>query len=205
MAMQIGGAATSAIGAYGTASANRIALNSQANIAEINARIASTVGEYNAGISERKAQTALKQGEREQQRSRLGTAQLKSSQRAAMAANGIDLGSDTATNILTGTDVMGEIDADTIRQNAVMSAWGYRAEGANARIQSSIQAGNLTVDASQRRGAANAINPFMSATSSLLGSAGGVAQSWYSMGQNTSQDLSAFRDMGGYRKGQGGR
>lgn len=183
MAMQIGGAATSAIGAYGTASANRIALRSQANISEINAR-----------ISEQAAQGELMKGEREQQRTRLNTAQLKSRQRAAMAANGIDLGSDSAVNVLTSTDVMGEIDANTVAANAVRSAWGYR-----------TQASNHQIDAVVKRGAASGISPTASMASSLLGSAGSVAGSWYSLGKMGGPDYSAFADMGGYRRGQGGR
>jgi hypothetical protein len=162
MAMQIGGAATSAIGAYGTASANRIAMRSQANIAEINAR-----------ISEQAAQGELLKGEREEQRTRLNTAQLKSRQRAVMAASGVDLGSDSATNILTGTDVMGEIDANTVAANAVRSAWGYR-----------TQASNYTTDAIVKRGAAKGMSPTTAMASSLMGSAGSVAQSWYAMGKN---------------------
>jgi hypothetical protein len=76
---------------------------------------------------------------------------------------------------------MGEIDADTLRSNAVMSAWGYRSQGANARIQGAIQSSNYMIDATQRRGAAAGISPVGAVASSLLGSAGSVGMSWYRM------------------------
>jgi len=186
IAMQLGGSASSAIGAYGTARTNQIALQSQADISSINAGVSQTVANYNSGVAERQAQTALTQGAREEQRSRLATAQLKSRQRAAMAANGIDLGEGSAANVLTTTDVMGEIDADTLRSNAIMAAWGYRAQGANARIQGAIQSGNYQVDAAQRRGAAKGISPVGSMASSLLTSAGSVGNSWYRINSGTS-------------------
>lgn len=157
LALQGAGAASSAIGAYGAAASNKIALGGQADIADINARMAEST-----------AQGTLLTGQREEQKSRIATANLKGTQRANLAANGVDLGVGSARNILTTTDVMGEIDANTIQANAVRSAWGYRA-----------QAANFTNQANGARSAAGAINPGMAAFTSLIGSAGKVAASWY--------------------------
>ena len=159
MVGQIGGAATSAIGSYFGAATQKAVLNGQASVADSNAR-----------ISELGAQSALMQGQQQVGALTLKAGQLKSSQRAAMAANGIDLGTGNAAELQASTDIMKEIDANTLTANAVRSAWGYR-----------TQAMNFKNEALTRRASAGAISPGMAAASSLLGSAGSVASSWYGM------------------------
>lgn len=159
---QMGGMATSAIGSYYSAATQKATLQGQAAIADTNARIA-----------ELGAQTALSQGQQQVANLTLKAGQLKSSQRAAMAANGIDLGEGNAAEVQASTDIMKEIDANTLTANAVRSAWGYR-----------TQAVNFQNDALMKRAGADSISPFSSAASSLLGSAGSVAGSWYSMNKS---------------------
>jgi len=156
---QVGGAAMGVAGNYYSSKSQKLSLESQARMDELNAQLA-----------EKAAQVELQRGSREVQNSRLKTAQLKSAQRVAMAANGIDLGSDTAVNILSSTDLMGEIDANTLEANAVRSAWGYRTQAVNA-----------SNSAIGTRATAKGINPAIGAAGSLLSSAGQVASSWYSM------------------------
>lgn len=160
--MQGAGAASSAVGAYYGAQSNKISLGLQANLADTSAR-----------VSESAAQATLLTGQREEQKSMLATASLKSAQRVGMAANGVDLGEGSPLNVLTTTDTMGQIDANTIKANAIKSAWGYRMQGVNQTNQANMS-----------RAAADAINPTQSAISSLLGSAGSVASSWYMFGKN---------------------
>ena len=100
-AMSIAGAVSSAVGAYYSARSAKNSLKHQARMAEINAQ-----------ISELGAKSALLQGQRQEQASRLAAGQLKSRQRVSMAANGIDLASDTPQNILNTTDFMSEVAAD---------------------------------------------------------------------------------------------
>lgn len=159
---QIGGAASSAIGSYYSAKTQKINLQTQAYVADTNARIA-----------ELGAQSALNQGQQQVGALTLKAGQLKSSQRAAMAANGIDLGVGNAAEIQASTDVMKEIDANTLTANAVRSAWGYR-----------TQAVNFENEALTKRATAGAISPFGSAAGSLLGSAASVAGSWYSLNKS---------------------
>jgi hypothetical protein len=157
LATQAAGAASSTVGSYYSARTSKTNLELQSSLADTNAKIA-----------ELGAQSALMQGEREEQKSRLQTAQLKSTQRTAMAANGIDLGEGSAAQVLTSTDLMGEIDASTIKANAARSAWGYRTQAVNEQNQATMS-----------RAAASAISPGGYAFGSLLGSAGDVAKSWY--------------------------
>ena len=162
MTMQGAGAASSAVGAYYGAQSQKQSLQFGADMADINAR-----------MSESAAQATLLTGEREMQKSQLATANLKSAQRTGLAANGVDLGVGSAKNILTTTDVMGEIDANTLQANAVRSAWGQRTQAVNQSNQ-----------ALMARASAGAVSPTSSAFTSLLTSAGSVAPGWYQYSKN---------------------
>jgi hypothetical protein len=159
MFSQIGGALSSAIGGYYSAQSQKNNLRFQSGIADINAR-----------ISELGAQSALNQGQQQVGALTLKAGQIKSSQRAAMAANGIDLGEGNAAEVQASTDIMKEIDANTLIANAVRSAWGYRTQGTNYQNE-----------AAMGRATASTISPLATGFSSLLGSAGSVANSWYLM------------------------
>lgn len=153
------GAITSAIGSYTSAQGQKNSLQSQAEIDAINATTADNA-----------ARAAMLAGQREEQRSMISTANLKSSQQVGFAANGVDMGEGSAERTLTSTDVLGKIDANTIAANAVRNAWGYR-----------TQATNIRNDALMKNAAASAISPTMSAVTSLMGSAGSVSANWYQM------------------------
>jgi hypothetical protein len=162
LGMQGIGAIMSMIGAYSSSQGQKSSLGFQADLAAINATTA-----------ERAAQAAMLQGQHEEQHQMLATAQLKSTQQVGFAANGIDLGEGSAARVLTSTDVMGEIDKNTIAANAVRRAWGYR-----------TQAVNFQNDALMKNSAASAISPLMSAGTSMLNSAGSVAQNWYALNKS---------------------
>lgn len=162
MGATVGGALSSAIGAYASVKATKANLRMQAALNEINAQSA-----------ERTAQSTLAAGQHEEQASMLRTAQLKSTQQAEFASNGIDLGEGSAARVLTSTDVMGTIDKNTIAANAVRSAWGYRTAAVND--------GNSALFASASAGSLNA---GATAATSLLGSAGSVAQNWYMLNKS---------------------
>jgi len=162
MVGQIGGAVSGAIGSYYSTNAQKTALEGQAELAKINARIA-----------ELGAQSVISQGQQQVGALTLKASQVKGGQRAAMAANGIDLGVGSAAEIQASTDIMKEIDANTITANAVRSAWGYKTQGVN-----------MQNDALMRQAAAGSLNPAGSVASSLIGSAGSVAGSWYSLNKS---------------------
>ena len=161
IALQTAGTVSSTVGAFYGAQGQKAALGAQAATAEINAKLA-----------ELTAQSALRSGQLEEQRVRLNTANLKSKQRTTMAANGVDLTSDSAVNILTTTDTMGEIDANTTAANAARAAWGYRVQGMNYQ--------NEAIGA---RATAKGISPFMAAATTALTGAGDVAMTRYKLGK----------------------
>lgn len=160
MALQGVGAATSAIGAYGSAKSQKSALGFQAQMADMNAELA-----------ERRAQIALDQGAYQAQEIERSGARQKGTQRAEMGASGIALGSTTAQAIVVGTDLVTAEDAQQARINAVRAAWGQRTEATNMRNEGRAARAN-----------AKGINPMGAAATSLLGSATSMAQSAYSMG-----------------------
>lgn len=164
-------AAQNFVGSVTATRNQRASLESQARIAEINQGIAET----NARSLEDAAKDAERRGAAELQASRRKYANLKGSQRAAMAANGVDLTSDTPLDVLTGTDVIAAEDAQAIQENAIRSAWGLRTEAANARAAG----GQQQMAANSARGSARGLSTFSAATTSLLSGATQVADSWY--------------------------
>jgi len=159
---QGGGSLMSAMGARSAASAQKTSLNAEAALEDTNAKIA-----------EMNAQSAIVAGQREEQKSRIATSQLKGSQKVALAANGIQLDGDptsTANNILTSTDTLGEIDANTTAANAIRSAWGYRIEETNHKN-----------NALMKRATAKQTSPNSSFATSLLGSATSLGMNYYSL------------------------
>jgi|WetSurMetagenome_2_1015567.scaffolds.fasta_scaffold79061_3 hypothetical protein len=130
----------------------------QANAQAEQVRAQNAANEANAKAAEAQASSALKAGAAEEQRQMLRTAQLKSDQRAAMAARGLSLEEGSTANVLSSTDFMGEIDRQTIKSNAQQQAWGYREQAANYRNQN--------------------LSPSKAAATSLLTDAPSVAKSW---------------------------
>lgn len=175
LATQGFGAGMSTVGAFYGAQAQKNQLKSDARVADANAR-----------IMELAAQSELLAGQRREQSEMLKRANLKGSQKAALAANGVDIASDTAQNILTTTDTFGEIAANTEAANAARSAWGYR-----------TQATNFSNTARSARSSAKAISPFTSGLTSLINSASSIAKSKYELDKvtknsSTPRDTSAI-------------
>jgi hypothetical protein len=182
-AMGYGSIFSSIIGAIGSASLARTqakgtqsALNFQSDMNKINAEMA----KINQRSAESSAQSMLAQGDKQIASLTLRSGKIKSAQRAALAANGVDLGEGNAAEIQATTDLMTELDKNTIEANATRSAWGYRTQGVNANMQS-VNASNL---ANMQSTSAKSINPNNAGMSSLMSSAGSVAQSWYAMNKN---------------------
>lgn len=156
IALQVGGALQSAAGAYMKTSGEKRNLERSADIADMNAR-----------LSDLQAKSTLRQGQREEQRSRFETTNTKDSQTTGFAGNGIALDSETAIRVMTSTDVLGEIDANTINANAARAAWGYKMEGVQFRNEA------LTT-----RATASSLSPSQSAFGSLINSAGNISESY---------------------------
>lgn len=157
------GTVASAYGAYSKGKAEQTAYQLQALVARNNAEMADW-----------QATDAMKRGVTAVNTHQMKVAQLRGTQRASMAARGIDLGQGSALDILTDTEFMGAIDANTIKDNAEKEAWGYRMQAANYTSNSQL----LNLKASNT-------NPGMDAASTFLTGASGVAKNWYSLKEKT--------------------
>lgn len=151
------GAGVSAYSASEQADAAKKAADYQAQVEANNAKIAAY---------QRSAE--LQQGEQDAQQAMLEQSQMLSKQRAALASNGVDLSSGSATDILASTRFLGQQDVNAIQNNAARKAWGYTVDAANYETQSSLD-----------KWKADTTNPtkvgVMTGTSSLLSSASSYA------------------------------
>lgn len=130
-------------------------------------RYAARVADANAAMDRAAAQDAIDRGAKEEQRQYRKNAQLLGQQRAALAANGLEVDFGSAADIQGDTKRIGWEDASTIRQNAIREAKGYEISAAN----------NVDKAASSRAGASAAvIGSVFDAGSTILSGASQVAK-----------------------------
>jgi hypothetical protein len=106
-----------------------------AQAASLRGRFQNDVAERNAKIAERQGEDALNRGNLEENRERGATDQAIASGRATTAAQGVDVSSGSAAAVRASEQLVGQVDALTIRNNAAREAWGYDVEAANQRMQ----------------------------------------------------------------------
>jgi len=167
----VGGAIQGAIGSYFNAKSQALQLESQASSLAFQADIS----QLNAVQAEFTAQQIMRAGNLKQGQVSLRAGKIKSSQRASMAARGIDLGVGSAVETIATTALMKEIDMLTVNSETVRSAEAARLQRQNYLTQAAIQ----DVSAENVMASSRTISPTMAATTSLLGSASSVANAWY--------------------------
>lgn len=133
---------------------------------KIQARLQADLAEHNARMAEMGARQALFSGQRQAAARSLQAGQLLSAQKAAQAANGVDLSVGSAAELRAGTEIFKEADVNQIEANALMQAWGYRTQAADYRAQAGMAR-------------ASSPSPALAAGATLLTGAGSVADSWY--------------------------
>lgn len=156
-ALAVFGVVTGAVGSFFSAQSQKSNLQFQA-----------AMGKINANLAEQSAQSVLRVGQQQVGQITLRAGAIKSAQRVAFAANGIALDSSSAVQQLTSTDLMKEMDVNTVTANAVRSAWGYRTQGVNALNDSMLKSAS-----------ANSISPVAAGAGSLLAGAGSALSNWY--------------------------
>ncbi len=141
------------------ASAQKKAANYQAQVEANNAKIAAW-----------QRTDAINRGEVEAQKSMRERSQLIGKQRAALAANGVDLNQGSALDLLASTEFLGQEEVNTIQSNAAREAWGYQIQGQNYSNNSSFERWKASNANPGKAGA-------MAGASSLLSSASSYASS----------------------------
>jgi hypothetical protein len=167
----IGGSITGTIGAYYSAQAQKDALQAQA----AQMRFQRELSQLNAVQAEFSAQQIMRAGQQKQAQIGLRAGKIKSSQRASLAARGITLGVGNAAETIATTDIMKEIDMLTVNAETVRSAEATRMQRQNFMNQATMQ----EMSALNLETSAGTISPFGSAFTTMLGSAGSVANAWY--------------------------
>lgn len=169
-ALQIGGAVTSAIGAFSAADLGRESLKSQALSMEFEASMSA----INARAAEKDAAAILEAGQQETLMLDLGNAARKAADKASFASRGVAVGAGSAAEIAASSEFAHQLDRRSIRLNAVRAANDARVNATNQRIQGSI----ASVSARNLRATARSINPWMSASGGLLSGVGAAASAY---------------------------
>lgn len=151
------------MGAYSQAQGQKAALRAEAQIQS-----------NNATLAEWQAEDAIARGETAAVQVQQQGAQLKGRQRAGMAANGVDLSYGSAMQVINDTDYLAAVDASQTTANAAREAWGYR-----------MEARQLTDRSKAASAGASQVSPWLSAGTSLLGSATQAADRWYARESRT--------------------
>jgi len=145
----LGGTAAAGTAAAGTAAAGAGTLGTLSTIATLGSGIMSAYGQRqsakaqeavakaNARNAEVAADNALEAGREESDKVRRRASLVQGRQRASMAANGVDVTSADAIDLLDDSKMLAEEDAFTIRENARRRAEGMDVQSANYETQAS--------------------------------------------------------------------
>ncbi len=127
-------ALTSGIQAYSSVETSRMeadSLRRQGKYAEKQAKA-------NARIAKLQAQDAIFRGTKDANRALGKARQLKGSQTAALASQGVAVDSGVGKDLQNETDLLAAIDVQTIKNNAWKEAWGYRMQASNYKAAGSM-------------------------------------------------------------------
>lgn len=93
------------------------------NAAKAQGEYQNQVAKQNATLENQRAEQAQLRGSIEEENHRAKVRQMIGAQRAGLAANGLDLSSGTALDLVSDTAAFGEEDALMLRFNAMQEAW----------------------------------------------------------------------------------
>ncbi len=164
---------TSIVGAIVSTTMGVVSSVQSANATQAQMNYQADVNKKNAKIAQSNADQKRQEGIEESRLQRIRTLQKIGSQQTAMAANGIDVSTGTALDVIEDTSAMGELDALTTRYNAETQAQAYERQANNFNNQA-----NLDIIAGQnayKTGITSAIGSGFKG----LGDTASVASSWY--------------------------
>lgn len=118
---------------------------SQATAHQLQADYVRQMSEINNQIAGVQAEDAIMRGNKSASQFKKQVKGLRGSQRAALAAQGVEVDSGSAAEIQDNTDRQGALDVMTIQNNAWREAWGYKV----AAIGNTAQANLSSISASQ--------------------------------------------------------
>ena len=146
----------------------------QANAAKAQMNYQADVNKRNAKIAQANADMKRQEGIEESRLQKIRNLQKVGAQQAAMAANGIDVSSGTALDVVEDTAAMGELDALTTRYNAETQAQAYERQANNLTNQANMDI--ISGQNAYKSGITGAIGSGFKG----LGDTASVASRWYS-------------------------
>lgn len=149
------------------------------------AKGAKKTANFQAGILEQQASDTIGIGNEAAGRSEAQTRGLTGAQRASMAAQGVDISSGSAADVISNDQRTGAIEAATIRNNAAREALGLRKQATLVRMGG----------ANQAQGYKN------QATGSLLSGAASLYGIYNAYGKNTTPRASQAKSVGAQIRG----
>lgn len=123
------------ISAIGTGVSTYAQADAQKKQAEYQAQVDAN----NAKIAAWQRSDALQRGEQEAENALRQQQLLLGQQRAALAANGVDVTEGSALDILATTRFLGAQEVASIQSNAAREAWGYDVQGNDALSSSNFE------------------------------------------------------------------
>lgn len=120
------------------------------------------VARNNQIIANQNATLETQKGEVTAENNDLKTRAMVGSQKAAQAANGVDVDSGSPLDVRSSSEQLGRLDALTIINNSQAKAYNYKAQGVNFQAEAQLD----DMKASN----------YM--TSSIIGAVGGFANKW---------------------------
>jgi hypothetical protein len=153
--------------------------SAQARAIETQGAYQKTMFELNTKFAQLQADDAIRRGDAEVAAHKGQVKKLIGSQRAAMAAQGIEIDSGSAMDVQSDTAMLGELDAMKIKTNAYREAYGYKVEAMNNTMQGELAASAAKNAARNTRvtGGLQAVNGVMNAIGSYSKYAGGKSDS----------------------------
>lgn len=125
----------------------------------------SQVATNNAAITRQNESAGLVAGGYEESANKLATGQLIAGQKAAQAANGLDVNVGSPVAVRDSAATLGAMDAATIHFNAARAAYGLESEAGNLDAQSSLY--KAAAKGAKTAGLAKAASTIISGASSL--------------------------------------
>ena len=167
--LAVAGTASSVAGKIKAGNAAAKAGEAQGAAAESEAQL----DDYNAEVARLQSQDAIVRGGQEESKVRSSTRGLIGAQKAGYAAGNVDVGFGSPVDVSADSAFLGELDALTVRTNAMRESWGYKvqAEDLTRRGQIARMEGAQAVQA----GKAAKSGSRWAAAGDILGGAASVA------------------------------
>jgi hypothetical protein len=171
---------------------------SQAKAASNAAKYNAAVATQNAEVQTRNAQMVMQAGQAQVAQQGMKNAAKMGGIIANQAASGLDVNTGSPLDVRSSAAELGQLDALTVRSNAVKEAYGHEVAAVNSTAQAGLD--TMQSKAASQAGTIGAVGTF-------LGAAGSAASSWakwqqaapsninsddsFSYGANTGYDSSA--------------